>query len=494
MIISDKIEIPFIEPNQSYMANVNLKAGIGIKTNLHKFTITVSEYFEYDMDTAYLLLNTLEYQKPEIKFAGIEIFDSGEGTMAITMDKKLQAGEWVKAKIIIQNVGKNIALNSTATLKCLDDNIHVEPLSFYIGDIAIGETKELWLTISPNKHVTTTDNLPIILNVSENNKTGNLVDFNLPLKLGQKVENANIVDISKDVNKIVADNMAKFVYDSKNIIINTETTIDITLIEPSKNEVLKNSVAIVIGIEDYTYLPDALYAENDATYMSEYFKKRLGVEQVVLYTSKDVIGYFFDDKFNPEYGELQKAIVKGKSDVFVFYSGHGLPEKDGANAYLFPADGKTERLTNQGYPITQLYKDLEALEPKTITVFLDACFSGGSKSSETAIAENLDGTKSGVRIATKLPKPWETNPNFSVFTSSTGSETSLSYDKTETGLFSYYLMAGMQGAADANANNEITLGELKNYVIQKVMETSKKISGLQTPVFNGNENMVLIKY
>jgi len=494
LTINDKIEIAQIEANQSYTAKVTIKAGFGIKTNLHKFTINVTEYFGYDMDPAYLLLNTLEYQKAKITFAGIEIFDSGEGTGAITTDKKLQAGEMVKAKIVVQNVGKNTALNSKATITCSDANIYIDPLAFDLGDITIGATKEIWCTISPNRRVTTTDNLPIYLTVTEKNSLGNLTNFNLPLKLDQKVSDVNIVDISKDVNTVINDNVAKFVYTSEKFSINTESTIDISLIEPALTEPLKNSVAVVIGIEDYANLPDALYAANDATYITEYFKKRLGIEQVVIFKNDETNGYFFDDVFNPEYGSLQKAVVKDESDIFVFYSGHGVPEKDGKAAYLFPADGKIERLANQGYPISQLYTDLQALEPKSVTVFLDACFSGASKSSETAVAENLDGTKSGVRIVTNLPEPWETNPNFSVFTSSTGSETSLSYDKTETGLYSYYLMAGMQGEADANENREITLGELSDYVIEKVTATSKKISGTQTPVFNGNEDKVLIKY
>jgi hypothetical protein len=86
------------------------------------------------------------------------------------------------------------------------------------------------------------------------------------------------------------------------------------------------------------------------------------------------------------------------------------------------------------------------------------------------------------------------NPKFTVINSSTGEETSLGYDASRSGLFTYYLCAGLQGRADANGDKQITLGELKTYISTNVMATSKKISGIQTPVFYGDENEILVKY
>lgn len=211
------------------------------------------------------------------------------------------------------------------------------------------------------------------------------------------------------------------------------------------------------------------------------------------YTNEQVTGFAFDDIFNPNYGELQRAVMKNKTDVFVFYSGHGLPSKNGENIYLFPSDGKVERLKAQGYNLNKLYESLEKLQAKSVTVFLDACFSGSSKSTDQIEPENLVAMK-GIRLNPKLEKPWEKNKNFSVFTSSASDETSLGFDPSGTGLFTYFLCAGMQGKADKNNDQEITLGELKNYVISNVTNTSMKIRGMQTPEFHGNKSQVLLKY
>jgi uncharacterized caspase-like protein len=152
-----------------------------------------------------------------------------------------------------------------------------------------------------------------------------------------------------------------------------------------------------------------------------------------------------------------------------------------------------EALDKQGYELNTFYESLNNLQAKSVTVFLDACFSGMSRSSEVNESKNLIASK-GVRIKPQLNQPWLSNNNFSVFSSSDFNETSLGFDASETGLFTYYLCAGLQGKADANADKSITSGELFDYIYASVKETSVKIRGLQTPTFNGNRNQILVTY
>ncbi len=225
--------------------------------------------------------------------------------------------------------------------------------------------------------------------------------------------------------------------------------------------------------------------------MEEYFRKRFGIENVILLRDDQVTSSKLKTIFNPKYGDLQRSIIKDETDVFIFYSGHGMPNKTGSNVFLFPSDGIREGVEDMGYDIEQLYADLNKLEARNTTVILDACFSGSSRSSEKLIAENISGSK-GLKI--KAISPWVGNPKFTVITSSTGDETSLGLDATESGLFTYYFCNGLLGIADANADHKITMGELKKYVTENVKKASVKISGLQTPQFTGNENRVLVEY
>jgi len=248
-----------------------------------------------------------------------------------------------------------------------------------------------------------------------------------------------------------------------------------------------------MGIEDYRNFAPAPYAVNDVTTFKDYCKNVLGINQVFSYTDNEISGFFFENTFNPDYGELQKAVVKGQTEVFVFYSGHGFPSKNGENVFLFPADGRLEALEMQGYNLNKFYNNLNALGAKSVTVFIDACFSGVSRTTESYDTENLVAMR-GVRIKPRVENPWETNPNFSVFTSSAFEETSLGFDPSETGLFTYYLCAGLQGKADANGDKKITTGELAAYISENVKATSQKIRGLQSPQFNGNPDKVLCTF
>lgn len=489
LIIKDGIKIPIIKPGANKTIKIPINAELGIKSGKHKMEINVSEQKHYDMDPAYLILTTREYQKPKIVLSGLEIYDSGDDVVAIKEDGKLQAGEWVKMKILIQNVGNNIAQNVDASITSTDVNIKVKNLNnkeFLFDQIKVGEVKELWCNISPNKRVITKDDLPVYIDVGTKYNYGSL-KTKLPLKLEAKPPETEILEVHANLDDL--QNKASFEFSSNSFSTKKSKIINIRMVEPI-DTIIPNSVGVIIGIENYQNLPEAPYAVQDAKLMKEYFKKRFGIEEVVIFTEKEASGFFFDDIFNPDYGELRKAVEEGSTDLFVFYSGHGIPSKDGKNVYLFPQDGKVARLKTQGYELSKFYNNLDKLKAKSVTVFLDACFSGATRSSDQYIAQNLTGEK-GIIIKPKMPKPWESNPNFTVFTSSTGGQTSLAYDESKTGLFSYFLMAGLMGKADVDKDSVLTMMELKSYVIENVTKTSKKISGIQVPEFHGNADKII---
>ena len=54
-------------------------------------------------------------------------------------------------------------------------------------------------------------------------------------------------------------------------------------------------------------------------------------------------------------------------------------------------------------------------------------------------------------------------------------------------------MPDCRGKQNLNGNKVVTSGELEQYVITKVQETSVKISGLQVPQFHGNKDIWLVE-
>jgi len=489
--LGDGQEIPFLYPDNSINITIPIHAGLNIKSAEHKLEINVKEYFGYDMDPAYLLFSTLKFQEPKIELAGIKIIDAGEGTLSLVQDGQLQAGEQVKAKIVLQNTGQNVSKNTKYNISTTNPDIYISDGQGELGDLAIGEVKEIWVTISPNKRVVNKDKLPIYITTTNEFSRGNLSKEQLSIFIGQKPPEIETIAIKPDIEKL-KQQVARFETSSTKITTNVGNIIDISQVVPTKTR-RSDAIAVLIGIEEYNYFVPAPYAENDAVIMKEYFKNVLGIEKIFLYKSKDVTGYFFDNLFNPDFGELQKAILKGETDVFIYYSGHGIPNKEGTKVYLLPTDGRVEAIEKQGYDLNTLYANLDAMQARSVSVFMDACFSGASRPSEKIQPENLIAMK-GVRIKPDITERWQTNPNFTVFTSSDYDQTSLANDASQTGLFTYYLCAGLLGKADGDGDKRITAGELQDYVTNQVSETSVKIRGLQTPQFHGNRDMILTEY
>ena len=484
-----KKKVLYLYPDKTASLIFNFQAGLVSETKQHKFTIQVKEIFGYDTDEAYLVLNTLKYQQPEIVFSGYEIIDTGEGTATINADGLIQSGEKVFVKFYIQNIGQSTALNTIAEITIQNTNIYLTNNKQIIEDIAIGEVKNFIIGLSPNNRVD--NSFVLFLNVNIDKKKGSLKNYKIEIPLNQSAPEPVVLNVEANIKRL-QNQVAKFEYTSQKFSANIGTIERINIAPKSKTD-NSNAIGVVIGIEYYDNIAPAPYAENDAKIIADYFKTTLGINKVVSFNSAEAKGLFFDDIFNAEYGELQKEIIKGKTDVFVFYSGHGLPSKDGKNAYLFPSDGKIERLTKQGYNLNDFYNNLNKLGAKSITVFMDACFSGASKTSDNKPIENLLSMK-GVKINPKIIQPWQTNSNFSVFSSSQADETSLAFDDSKTGLFTYYLCLGLQGKADLNVDKKITFDELQLYVTSKVKEVSKKLVGIQTPQFNGNKTSVIVKY
>lgn len=261
---------------------------------------------------------------------------------------------------------------------------------------------------------------------------------------------------------------------------------------PEAVPVAPYSVAVVIGVEQYDYIPTAPYASRDAQLMARYFKTLFGVEKVLIYTHAEATGFFFDNLLDSEAGDLSRLITKGKTDLYVYYSGHGVPSSGGDELYLLPSDVKHRLIEKQGYSLNELFVQLSKYETRSTTLFIDACFSGLGKFSYKENPVNLIRTK-GIDIKPIMNQPWVDNPSFQVFMSSSYNQASLVLDEVKAGLFTYFLAAGLQGEADLNQDGNITASEMDHYLQMQVTDWSKRIYEVQTPCFFGNPNRVLLK-
>ncbi len=258
--------------------------------------------------------------------------------------------------------------------------------------------------------------------------------------------------------------------------------VDVNIPQGVKNT---NAVALVIGIEKYQNVPKADYADRDAIAFQQYLVTLLGVDEsnvIPLINERATLA-----GINTGLRRLENMITPGQSDVFVFYSGHGVPTIDGTQKFLIPHDGDPNFPQDSGYPLMRLYERLSNLNASSVTVFVDACFSGTDKNNTLIIAS--------AKPVLKVIEGPEAYPNLEIFSSYSGAQISSSYDDKRHGLFTYYLLEGMRGDADRNTDGKITLEELEVYIKANVSTQARRIMGReQEPMLTGQKERVLVQF
>lgn len=78
-----------------------------------------------------------------------------------------------------------------------------------------------------------------------------------------------------------------------------------------------------------------------------------------------------------------------------------------------------------------------------------------------------------------------------VLTAAGGDQIAKPLKEARHGMFSYFLMKGMEGGADSNRDNQITASELHTYVRENVVQQS---SGSQVPELQGDTERVLVRF
>lgn len=163
------------------------------------------------------------------------------------------------------------------------------------------------------------------------------------------------------------------------------------------------------------------------------------------------------------------AINSSQREFYVYYAGHGY-HNDKKDAFLMPVDVKH---TNMGDAIklSDFYAKLSENSVKSVTVFLDACFSGGGREGALVTA------RSGVVLK---PNEEKLQSNLVVFAASSDKQVSKPFNEQKHGLFTYYLLKNLQ-----KSNGNITYGNLATDVLNDVKTKSRLLHGEeQTPKIN----------
>jgi len=270
-----------------------------------------------------------------------------------------------------------------------------------------------------------------------------------------------------------------------------DLTVDVDVNIPKGRHRNKDAIALLIGNQRYERagkgLPDVRYAERGVAVMAQYLEKTLGYDRAnILVETNVTIGGFntlLGTARNPR-GKLHNYIRPGKSDVFLYYVGHGGPGPKGQTAYLVPVDAAVDYIQNNGYSLDLFYRVMNTLEARHKTIVLDACFSGDSVSG--SLFKNIS------PALLKTATPVQDMAGAAVFCAADKDQVATWYPEKRHSLFTYFFLKGLQGAADSNKDKIIQVKEFDTYLKDNVGYWAKRNSGrIQTPLIRGKADSVI---
>lgn len=232
--------------------------------------------------------------------------------------------------------------------------------------------------------------------------------------------------------------------------------------------------AVVVGVNNYagSRLPNLNYCANDALafYDALINYAQYDPDKVVLFSDSD-----HEAARTPSYSDILSSIQQicsqatEEDSILFFFAGHGT--RDEQDSYLLTREYRANVLADSSISMGKVNSYFESSRAKFKMRFFDACHSG----------------RIGVRGLL--------NPNiqehFIVDAEGWATLAACKEDQyaheladIQQGIFSFFLVRGLRG--DASVDGQVvTLDNLKVYVMDKIIELTKKRGVEQTPVFAG---------
>lgn len=235
----------------------------------------------------------------------------------------------------------------------------------------------------------------------------------------------------------------------------------------------RNTYAVIIGVADYAVdkSSDLMFTTRDAQLFCDFLMSPAGgsVPSKNIYILKDASA----TKNNiVHYTRKLFSMAEPEDRVIFFFSGHGCA------GYLIPYDG--DYLGNNFLSYDELKALFRCAKARTKLMFADACFAGDFKNSLTQHSSPNNNAAS------------RNNSDIAIMLSCKDNEYSIEDGFLRQGIFSYYLVKGLNGAADRDGNSIITIQELFYYVHNNTLSFSQNVGRSQQPVLFGNFDLRLI--
>jgi len=363
----------------------------------------------------------------------------------------IEPGELVDVTVRVHNSGPGRAEGVQAILHKGDNVFFAAGSSsmFSLGDMDPGESRDFEFAIYTNQEAT---GVPLHADLLE--ATGRFASEGVELALeldrpARTIETVRITGQRAGMDEFSAEG--------------GDLAVDVDIDIPAAAGTNPDAVAVVIGNRGYSRhnpdVPDVSFAHRDAGVVGRYLVQAFGIRPGNMIEKIDATAADMNSIFGTRDvpgGRLADMVKPGRSDVVVFYSGHGAPLIGENVGCLVPVNCPPGDARINGYRLDVLYRNLALLEARSVTVILDACFSGGSDAGTLITLASP--------IAITVENPAQLIERGVVFSSSMGDQISSWYPEKGHGLFTYFFLKGLQGAADLDGDHTILAGEMQGYL------------------------------
>jgi|GEM_PF-6087830 len=236
----------------------------------------------------------------------------------------------------------------------------------------------------------------------------------------------------------------------------------------------RESWGVVIGINNYRYVPKLQYAVADAKAVRSFL-----IESYHFHPDH-VIGLYDGDATKDNILSVlgdylaDQSRVKKEDRVIIFCASHGETRKlprGGSMGYIIPVDGKLKEMHSTCISMNEV-RDTSGLIPaKHILWIVDACYSGIA-----GIRPRSVSIKDPSAYVAKLVS----EPAIQIMTAGQGDETVIESARWQHSVFTVNLLNGLKGNADMDTDGVIPTSELYSYLKPRVTRDS---SYHQTPQF-----------
>ena len=447
---------------QSRAVEIPLRAGTDVADGVRELRVEVADEFTRAALPFTVRFKTRSLDSPVFRVV-VRDFDDGQFFAGNRSDGRVSSGELVKVTANVQNIGGPaegvlaVVEGAGGELSFFRDLENNTDNRYILGGLATGESRdvEFYFFTSPMFAAAVVD---LTLKVTEAQGRWP-AEKELSFDIGQSVQREEV--------------LAEAAVEQQ-ATLGADAGIDVEQIPQGARTQRPRGLAVIMGIEQYEHTFAAAYKLRDATTFFQYSRDVLGIPEgrIMLRTDEEAtkaeFDYIFEPKGTKNDGWLKKRLRDSagaaQTDLFVYLAGHGVPDLSTGQPYLIPYDGRPEQAT-AGVALEKLYESLGAFGARSVTVFVEACFSGVSGYEQSGAARRL--VLNG-RPVVPVVKRSAIGPAMVVFTAASGDQAANNRDDLKHGIFTYFVLKGLGGQADGNGDEAVDVGELYRYLAEQV--------------------------